>query len=102
RVELVDPRQSLPSRVGIALVRRRLQAAALLARPLEPAGVAQTPLELVGKLEQVGDVLARVAHLLGRQRAGIPARVARGLADSQTQDRAQQIGVAGLRAAAGE
>ena len=38
RVQLPDPRQSLPGGLGVALVGGRLQPAALLARPLQPPG----------------------------------------------------------------
>ena len=48
------------------------------------------------------DVLARVAQLLGGQRALVPARVARGLADAAAEDRAEQVSVAGLGTRADE
>ena len=80
----------------------RLEPPALLERPLEPAGLAQAALELVGQLQQVGDVLGGVAELLGSQRARIPARVARGLADAQPEHGADQVAVAGLGALADE
>ena len=50
----------------------------------------------------MGDVLGGVAELLGGQRPGVPARVAGRLADAPAEDRAEQVAVAGLRAAAGE
>ena len=102
RVELPDARQPLPGRVRVALVGGRLEPAALLARPAEPAGLAQPALDLVGELEQVRDVLGGVAELLGGQRPGVPARVARGLADPAAEHRPEQVAVAGLRARARE
>ena len=42
--------------------------------------------DLVGQLEQMGDVLGGIAELLGGQRARVPARVARGLADPAAED----------------
>ena len=45
---------------------------------------------------------ARVAELLGGQRARVPARVAGGLADALAEHRAEQVAVAGLGAGAGE
>ena len=62
----------------------------------------QPALERVGELEQVGDVLGGVAELLGGQRSRVPAGVAGGLADAQTEDRADQVAVAGLGALACE
>jgi hypothetical protein len=42
RIELCDAWQPLPDRVGVALVGRRLEPAALLERPLQPAGAVET------------------------------------------------------------
>ncbi len=86
------------SRSSVAASSRRHSSRAHSSRP----DLAQPALELVGELEQVGDVLGGVAQLLGGQRAGVPARVARGLADPAAEHRAEQVAVAGLRARAGE
>ena len=48
------------------------------------------------------DVLARVGELLGRQRARVPAREARGLGHAQAEHVGQQRVVGGLRAQPGE
>ena len=58
-VELVDAGKPLPGGLGVALVGRGLEPAALLARPVEPPALGQPSLELVGELEQVRDVLGR-------------------------------------------
>ena len=102
RVELADAWQPLPRGLRIALVGGGLEAPTLLDRPIDTSGFAQAALDLVGKLQKVGDVLGGVAELLSGQRARIPARVARGLADTQTEHGADQVGVAGLGALADE
>src|SRR6185312_11576600 len=102
RIELIDARQPFPSSFGIALVGRRLQPPALLDRPAEPAAAAKATLDLVGELEQVSDVLGRVAELFVGQRAGVPPRVAGRLVDAAPENRAEQVRVAGLCAAAGK
>ena len=75
---------------------------ALLARPLEPPALAQPALQLVGERQQVLDVLARVAELLGRQRARVPARERGRLREPDLQHVVQQARVARLRGEAGE
>ncbi len=102
RVELADPRQPFPCGLGVALVGGGLEAPTLLDRPIDASGLAQAALDLVGELQQVGDVLGGVAELLGGQRARVPARVARGLADAQAEYGADQVAVAGLGALADE
>ncbi len=75
-------RQPREDRLQVALVAGALQRLALLARPLQSPELAQAPLELVGELEQVHDVLARVGELLARQGPRVPAREARALGDA--------------------
>ena len=66
--------------------RSRPRAGGTPRAPTQPAAVAEAPLELVGQLDQVRDVLGCVAELLVGQRAGVPARVAGGLADPSAKD----------------
>ena len=69
-------RRSRGSRSSEASSSERHSSSAQSRRPQ----VAQAVLQRVGELEQVQDVLARVADLLGAQRARVPAREARALA----------------------
>jgi len=89
RVELIDAR-SRSHAVRDPLVGRRLQAPAFLDRPAEPGPLSLARLDLVGELEQVGDVLGRVAELLVGQRAGLPSRVA-GVLLTRRRDRADRV-----------
>ena len=97
-----DPRQPAPRLLGVALVGGGGDREALLARPLEPPALAQPALQLVGQRQQVLDVLAGVADLLGRERARVPAGERRRLREPDPQHVVQQPGVAGLGAEAGE
>ena len=58
----------------VALVRGLLERSAFLPHPLEPPVLREPLLDRVGELDQVGDVVTRVAQLLWRQRPAIPLR----------------------------
>ena len=102
RVEPGDARQPAPHLLGIALVRRVGDRAALLARPVQPAALAQARLQRVGQRRQVLDVLARVAELLRGERPGVPAGEGGRLGEPDLEHVVQQPGVAGLGGVAGE
>ena len=99
-LQRVHARQSVEDRLGLALVGGVLERAALLQRPVQPPAVAQRLLQRIGELEQVQHVLARVADLLGAQRAGVPARERRALAQAHADHLVQQGLVAELGAQA--
>ncbi len=92
-----DARESLEDRVEIALVAHMLQVLALLAGPSQAPDPLEAALELGGELQQVHDVLARIGELLGRERAGVPAREARALGESHPERLRQQRLVRALR-----
>src|SRR6185312_10094044 len=81
-VERVHARQPAEDRVGVALVGDVLEGPAFLAGPPEPAAPVELALDRVGELEQVQDVLARIADLLLAERPRVPAREARALAQA--------------------
>ncbi len=102
RVERVHAREPPEDRVEVSLVADALQVGAFLARPLEPPDRAQAVLQRFGEREELQHVLARVLELLGAERAAVPAREARGLAQPHVEYLAQQPLVAELGAHARE
>ena len=102
-LERVDARQAVEDRSRARARRRRPPAtrhssSAQSRRPRSRRRVLQR----VGELEQVQDVLARVADLLLAQRPRVPARERRALAQAHADHLVQQRLVAELRAQPGE
>ena len=102
-VERVDARQAVRRSRRARARRRRPRATrhSSRAQSRRPRSLSAL-LQRVGELEQVQDVLARVADLLVAQRPRVPARERRALAQAHAEHLVQQRLVAELGAQAGE